>query len=137
MKKVLFLLAVASFLAVSCYPISVDNPSNEQQPEKEAEVVQYFVKYASDGTSGKYSVSYTDETGKRQSFSNMSGENFERVVGPVSKGFEAAFSITPQVTSAIFNARIEIKKGCDPFVVKTEKVGSTGGYALSVTYTVE
>lgn len=136
MKRIISLLMIVLPLCiVACTKADTGEVSTAEQTE-------YYVKYASDGLNGsgvlEYNVSYTDETGKKQSFSDMTADSFERVIGPVSVGFEASF----RISVANYNdtrtraARIEVKKGNGPFVVKVEKSGK--GYSgVSVSYTIE
>lgn len=98
----------------------------EDTPAAESE---YFVKYRSDGLSGRYNAQYRDEKGKTISLNNIAGSEFERTIGPVKKGFECSFAITMDYSQA--TVRIEVKKDNEPFLVKKE---STFG---SVTYTIE
>lgn len=131
----LLITTISTLTVVSCTKPSSDTDSTAEQTE-------YYVRYASDGLAGTgilvYNVSYTDETGKKQSFSDMTADSFERVIGPVSVGFEASL----RISVANYNdtrtraARIEVKKGNGPFVVKVEKSGK--GYSgVSVSYTIE
>ena len=125
MKRYLLLLisVCLSGLFSSC-----DNKGLEPEPTPAAES-QYFVKYRSDGLSGRYNASYRDEKGKTITLNNIAGSEFERTIGPVKKGFECLFSITMDYTKA--TVRIEVKKDDEPFLVKKE---STFG---SVSYKIE
>ena len=133
------LLLVLPVFTIACSKANTDIPSDNQPEESQSE---YYVKYASDGLGGngiyEYNVSYTDETGKKQSFSNMTADNFERTIGPVSVGFEASFRIWVGNTNDTRTraARIEVKKDNNPFVVKVEQSGK-GSAGVSVTYTIE
>ncbi len=132
MKRIISLLMlVLPLCIVACTKANTGDDSTDGQTE-------YYVKYASEGLSTNYNVSYTDETGKKQSFSDLSGETFERVIGPVSVGFEAAFNIWVSNTNDTKTraARIEVKKGNSPFVVKVEKSGK-GSSGVSIKYTIE
>ena len=132
MKRIISLLMIVLPLCiVACTKADTGEDSTAEQTE-------YYVKYASEGLETNYNVSYTDEKGEKQSFSDLSGETFERVIGPVSVGFEASL----RISVANYNdtrtraARIEVKKGNGPFVVKVEKSGK--GYSgVSVSYTIE
>ena len=56
----------------------------------------YYVKYATDGFKSdkyEYVVTYTDENSKIVRLSDFEGDDFERVIGPVSKGFKAEYTI--------------------------------------------
>ena len=104
----------------------------------------YYIKYASDGFASynKYVVSYTDETGETVRLSDFRGDDFERTVGPVSKGFKAEYSITctsSQYTNIAIGLRIEVKKDDGPFVVKKDAVKESIGFdcKASLTYTIE
>lgn len=132
MKRIIGLLIIVLPLCiVACTKADTGEDSTVEQTE-------YYVKYASEGLSSTYNVSYTDETGKKQSFSDISGETFERIIGPVAVGYEATFRIWVSNTNDTKTraARIEVKKGNSPFVVKVEKSGK--GYSgVSVSYTIE
>lgn len=138
MKKIIGLLLV---LLPFCIGACSINPAEGDSPEKQTQS-EYYVKYASDGLGGTgiyvYNVSYTDEKGEDKSFSNMTSDSFERIVGPVSAGFEARFRIWVANTNDTRTraARIEVKKDNNPFAVKAEKTG-TGFAGVSVTYTVK
>ena len=121
-------------MVISCTPT---NPSNTE-PKETAEDV-YYVKYASNGLEGTYSASYTDENGKTVNLSNIKGADFERTIGPVSKGFEARYQVMSTLNYTTVAVRIEVKKGDDPFVVKKEAVNTSKGYACScsVSYKIE
>lgn len=104
----------------------------------------YYIKYASDGFASynKYVVSYTDETGETVRLSDFRGDDFERTVGPVSKGFKAEYSVTctsSQYTNIAIGLRIEVKKDDGPFVVKKDAVKESIGFDCTATlsYTVE
>lgn len=133
MKKILaLLLIVLPFCIVACSKDAAENGSSNKNAE-------YYVKYASDGLGVPYyNVSYTDDTGKKQSFYNLNSDSFERTIGPVSVGFEASFRIWVDNgnDSRTRAARIELKKDNNPFVVKVEKTGFGAG-GVSVTYTIE
>ena len=98
------------------------------------------MKYASDGLGGTgiyvYNVSYTDEKGATKSFSNMTSDSFERIIGPVSVGYKASFRIwvANMNDTRTRAARIEVKKDDSPFAVKVEKAEKG---EVSVTYTIE
>lgn len=69
MKRIISLLMIVLPLCiVACTKADTGEVSTAEQTE-------YYVKYASDGLNGsgvlEYNVSYTDETGKKQSFSDM------------------------------------------------------------------
>ena len=132
MKRFILLAAtMVSFLLIhSC--------SKGSQPEESGqgthvENVDYFVKYVSNGLRNRYDASYQD-VGKMVSLRDIAGESFERIVGPVSKGFRASFTIQSNYVSP--SVRIEIKRGDDPFVVKAETVGTPAAGA-SVSYVIE
>lgn len=138
MKRIIGLLLVLLPLCVIACSKS-QSPTENDTPEKPAE---YYVKYASDGLDGngiyQYNVSYTDEKGEQKSFSNMTSDSFERIVGPVSEGFEASFRIWVANTNDTRTraARIEVKKDDGPFAVKAENTGKGFG-GVSVTYTIK
>ena len=136
MKRIInFILIVLSFCVVACSKNSPEDDSSVKQSE-------YYVKYAAEGLGGsgiyEYNVRYTDEKGEVKSFSNMTSDSFERIIGPVSVGFEASFRIWVANTNDTRTraARIEVKKDNNPFVVKAEKSGRGSG-GVSVTYTIE
>lgn len=130
MKRILLfcIIVLSSACLLSCTKGSNEGNGNAENGDTITEDV-YFVKYASDGLSGRYDASYTDENGRQVSLQSIAGETFERTVGPVKKGFKATFSITRDYTQAA--VRIETKKNDEPFLVKKE---STYG---SVSYTIE
>lgn len=137
MKRILFLLLIVLPLCiVACSKTPAESGSSEIQAESE-----YYVKYASDGLGGngiyEYNVSYTDEKGEQKSFSNMTSDTFERIVGPVTLGFEASFRIWVANTNDTRTraARIEVKKDDAPFAVKAENTGKGFG-GVSVSYTI-
>ena len=135
MKRLIFLLIIVLPL---CFTACSKTPSESNPPDSKSE---YYVRYASDGLGGSgiyvYNVSYTDETGKQKTLSNMTADNFERTIGPVAVGFKASFSISIANTNDTRSraARIEVKKDDGPFVVKAENASARGG--VSVTYTIE
>lgn len=138
MKRILgFLLIALPLCIVACSKSPNEIEQEVNQPESE-----YYVKYASDGLNGngiyEYNVSYTDENSETRSFSNMTSDTFERIVGPVTKGFEASFHIWVANTNDTRTraARIEVKKDDNPFVVKAESSGKGYG-GVSVSYTIK
>ncbi len=131
MKRLILIFSVACFAAVSCVHASV----NEAE-QGDNGVVEYYVKYASDAL-GVSNVSYTDVDGSNVNLTRISSDSFERIVGPVTVGFAAQLSITPESTYGNVNARIEVKKGDSPFVVKTEDVSIGSGHGVTVSYTVK
>ena len=133
MKKAFILIAIACLGMLSCVPYSI----NVDDGGDESGATEYYVKYASDALGTTCTISYTDESGKNVHLSNIGGDKFERIVGPVSPGFEASFSVNPNLYSAYVNARIEVKKGNKPFVVKAEGYSSSQGSGVSVKYTVK
>ena len=135
MKKIICLLLIVLPLCfTACSKSNADGDSPKGQSE-------YYVKYASDGLGGTgiyvYNVSYTDEKGEQKSLSNMTADNFERTIGPVSGGFKATFriSVANMNDTRARAARIEVKKDNGPFVVKAENASQKGG--VGVTYTIE
>ena len=135
MKKLISLLLIVLPL---CFTACSKSPADNETPSRQSE---YYVKYASDGLGGngiyQYNVSYTDEKGEQKTFSNMTADNFERTIGPVSVGFKASLRIWVNNTndSRARAARIEVKKDNNPFVVKAENATQKGG--VSVSYTIE
>lgn len=121
-----------------CFTACSKSNAGSDTPDGQSE---YYVKYASDGLGGtgiyQYNVSYTDEKGEQKTFSNMTADNFERTIGPVSVGFKASLRIWVNNTndSRARAARIEVKKDNNPFVVKAENATQKGG--VSVSYTIE
>ena len=108
-----------------CFTACSKSPADNETPEKSRES-EYYVEYVSEGLGGngiyQYNVTCTDEKGEQKSFSNMTADNFERTIGPVSEGFKARFRIWVNNTndSRARAARIEVKKDDNPFVVKAE-----------------
>ena len=138
MKRILgLLLVLLPLYIVACSKTLAESDSSEKQAESE-----YYVKYASDGLGGngiyEYNVSYTDEKGEQKSFANMTSDSFERIVGPVSEGFEARFHIGVNNSNDTRTraARIEVKKDDGPFAVKAENTGKGFG-GVSVSYTIK
>ena len=124
MKKIYaFLLTIVALVLLGgCTPSA--------QPE-----VEYYVKYASNGLRGNYYVGYADADGKVVYLRNISATDFERIVGPVPKGFEASFAIRGDNT--LPSVRIEVKEGSGPFVVKVEAVAHSATSGASVKYTIK
>lgn len=129
-KKISLLLTLGILiLATSC--------AKEVQPEE-----VYYVKYVSSGfrSTYNYDLSYADEDGKKVTLRGYNDGDFERVIGPVSKGFRAEHSIKlPYSMSGMHtvNLRIEVKRGSGPFLIKTEVVRSIFGYGTqSIYYTI-
>ena len=139
MRRIISLLLVVLPLCfTACSKGTTDNaPSADPKEESRSE---YYVKYASDGLGGTgiyvYNVSYTDEKGATKSFSNMTSDSFERIIGPVSVGYKASFRIwvANMNDTRTRAARIEVKKDDSPFAVKVEKAEKG---EVSVTYTIE
>ncbi len=135
MKKIICLLLIVLPL---CFTACSKSNVNGDSPKGQSE---YYVKYASDGLGGTgiyvYNVSYTDEKGEQKSLSNMTADNFERTIGPVSVGFKASLHIWVNNSndSRARAARIEVKKDNNPFVVKAENASERAG--VSVSYTIE
>ncbi|MDY3964216.1 MAG: hypothetical protein SOY98_07965 [Candidatus Cryptobacteroides sp.] len=99
----------------------------------------YYVRYAANGLEGTYSVNYTSEE-EKVSLPNIKGADFERTIGPVSRGFEASFGIQSNLNYTTVAVRIEVRKGnTEPFIVKKEAVKTSSGSACScsVSYTIE
>lgn len=136
LKKFLssFTLGLALLALSSCS----DDIINNEEPGETVESV-YYVKYASNGLEGTYNASYAAETGKSISLSSLKGADFERTIGPVSKGFKANVSISSTLQYTTVAVRIEVKKDDGPFVVKKENAHTSSGYACScgASYTVE
>ena len=105
----------------------------------------YYIKYASDGfkqNTNEYAVTYVAEDGTTVRLSDFEGDNFERTIGPVSKGFKAEYSIkctSSQYINHAIGLRIEVKEGDKPFVVKKEEVKTSVGFdfTASLSYIVE
>lgn len=141
MKRIFaLLLFVLPVCFIGCSKGTTDSDTPASQPEETPS--EYYVKYASDGLGGTgiyvYNVSYTDEQGKNKTLLDMTADSFERIIGPVSVGFEASFRIWVNNTNDTRTraARIEVKKDNNPFAVKVEKSGKGSG-GVSVTYTIE
>lgn len=134
MKKLFFLVSVTVATLMVLSSCTKGTQPEEGEPEATAEV-EYFVKYVSNGLSRRYNVNYTDANGANVSLRDIAGENFERTVGPVSKGFKAFFSIQGDYLNPA--VRIEVKKGNNPFVVKAESASYSSSVGASVSYTIE
>ena len=134
-----WLISIFLFLVIGGCSKSNDVSPDNQQQENAVEDASYFVKYACDGLNNlRYDASYIDTEGQSVVLRNISGDNFERTVGPVKKGFKANFSIKNETTAsgAQIAIRIEVKKGSDPFVVRSEAVGYIRN-GTSVEYSIE
>lgn len=127
LKKISLLLTLGILiLATSC--------AKEVQPEE-----VYYVKYVSSGfrSSYNYDISYADENRKGVSLRNYKGEDFERIIGPVSKGFSAQHSIRGSYALNVqhtINLRIEVKQGDGPFVVKKDVARTLSDYVTQTIY---
>lgn len=132
MRNLVYLL-ICLFFVFGC--------SSKEQPNEDGQIAesQYFVKYVSNGLEGTYSVTYVDEDGRSVELSNIKGADFERTVGPVTKGFNAKYSVKGTLNYTTIAVRIEIKKDNEPFVVKKENLATSHGYPCfcSVSYTIE
>lgn len=138
MRNLIISIPLILFLLGGCTKGNNDSFDNQQQ-EGTVEDVSYFVKYAANGIPVRYDASYINPEGETVRLTNIAGENFERTIGPVPKGFKARFSIKAYGTTtsgAQIALRIEVKKGSDPFVVKAESSG-TILYGATAEYTVE
>lgn len=140
MKKIIpplfgLLFTCVMIITQSCTPNNATN--DNEKPNATTDV--YYVKYASNGLEGTYSVNYTAEDGQPVYVSNIKGADFERTIGPVSKGFEANFTITSTLNYTTVAVRIEVKKNNEPFIVKKESVTHSKGFPCTcgVKYTVE
>lgn len=123
MRQFTIILFGILFSFLSCNKIS----TIQDELRHETESI-YFVKYCSQGASGRYDATYKNENEEYIKLINISGNEFERTIGPVSKGFVCSFSIRMDYGQP--TVRIEIKKDSDPFVVKKEGINS-------VSYTIE
>ena len=136
--RILFLffssLGLLLLTASSC---SKENTVDCNFPETPDAV--YYIRYASNGLEGTYSADYTSENNETVRLSNIKGADFERIIGPVSKGFKANFGIRSTLNYTTVAVRIEVRKGNEPFMVKKEAVSTSNGYACScsVSYTIE
>ena len=118
MKK--FVLLIISIIAF--YGCETENGNNEDI---------YFVKYASEKPGAM--ISYTNENGEQVYITRTGGSGdstFERVVGPVYKGFKCYLSMDNGTGINNQPVRIEVKRNNEPFVVKVEGVAY-------VTYTIK
>lgn len=91
---------------------------------------EYFVRYISNGLSRRYDVTYSDEVGNEICLRSIVGETFERIIGPVEKGYTAKFSVKNATYGENATVRIEVKKNNAPFVVKKDGIDR-------VQYTIE
>ncbi len=138
MKRVLTTLLIAFVSLVAVVGCSKSKPE-EQTNFPETPDVVYYIRYVSNGLEGTYSADYTSENNETVRLSNIKGADFERTIGPVSKGFKANFGIRSTLNYTTVAVRIEVRKGNEPFMVKKEAVSTSNGYACScsVSYTVE
>ena len=113
--------ALALFCILFSFVSCNKGTTTSEIPGREVESV-YFVKYCTQGVSGRFDAKYKDEKGNFIILTNIAGNEFERTIGPVSKGFECSFSITMDYSKP--TVRIEIKKDNEPFVVKKESMSS-------------
>lgn len=145
LKKIsfIFLCAFITQVLASCTPESPLTNNTEETNGTDSSVSEdvYYVKYASDGLSRSYyyDVSYTTEEGNSIHLPDIPGGDFERTIGPVSKGFKSKFTISCNSSyPTTIAVRVEVKKNDNPFTVKKETVSAGGGYVISsVSYTIE
>ena len=138
MRNKCIILCALELLLLSALSCSKD-PSMIIDDNSETTDAVYYIRYAANGLEGTYSVNYTAED-QKVSLPNIKGADFERTIGPVSKGFEASFGIQSSLNYTTVAVRIEVKKGnTEPFIVKKEAVKTSSGYACScsVSYTIE
>ncbi|HAC40558.1 MAG TPA: hypothetical protein DCF48_03175 [Rikenellaceae bacterium] len=95
---------------------------------------EYYVKYAAEGY--REYVIFTNEAEEAITFSHNSSEPFERVIGPVRAGFKAYIQvgIDSNNNTKTQSARIEVRKGDSPFVLKAE---NSGVRRVITRYTIE
>lgn len=138
MSKQFIFLCALGLIMLSAWSCSKESPVASDDPTEKVEDV-YYIRYASNGLEGTYSANYTSEKNESVSVPNIKGADFERTIGPVSKGFKASFGIRSTLNYTTVAVRIEVRKGNEPFMVKKEAVNTSNGYACScsVSYTVE
>lgn len=120
MKRIILFLTFI-FTALGCTPesISTSNKSDDI----------FFVRYVSDKPGAI--VYYTNELGENIRTTGAAGNGvFERIVGPVYKGFQCSFRMDNGTGINNQPLRIEVKRNDEPFVVKVEGTAS-------VKYTIE
>ncbi len=95
---------------------------------------EYYVRYAAEGR--REFVIFTNEAGEAITLRHNSSDPFERVIGPVRAGFQAFIlvGIDSNNNTQTQSARIEVRKGDSPFVLKAE---NTGVRRVTTRYTVE
>ena len=137
LKKALLLFSFGLLMPIvsSCTKESHMDDGNSIDTEDDV----YYIRYASNGLEGTYSVTYTSEDNQSVQLPNIKGADFERVIGPVSKGFKATYSVMSTLQYTTVAVRIEVRKGNEPFLVKNEAVRTSHGSACScsVTYVIE
>jgi hypothetical protein len=137
MRNLFLFFSSLGLLLLTASSCSKENTVDCNFPETPDAV--YYIRYASNGLEGTYSADYTSENNETVRLSNIKGADFERTIGPVSKGFKANFGIRSTLNYTTVAVRIEVRKGNEPFMVKKEAVSTSNGYACScsVSYTIE
>ena len=137
MRNLFLFFSFLGLLLLTASSCSKENTVDCNFPETPDAV--YYIRYASNGLEGTYSADYTSENNETVRLSNIKGADFERTIGPVSKGFKANFGIRSTLNYTTVAVRIEVRKGNEPFMVKKEAVSTSNGYACScsVSYTIE
>lgn len=137
MRNLILFLSSLGLLLLTASSCSKENTVDCNFPETPDAV--YYIRYASNGLEGTYSANYTSEDGRTVTLSNIKGADFERTIGPVSKGYKASFGISSTLNYTTVAVRIEVRKDNEPFMVKQEAVRTSNGYACScsVSYVVE
>lgn len=100
----------------------------------------YYVKYEVMSTTANnaYTLHATvnDEKNNGVSFNFAAGSQWETIIGPVQKGFNASLEVSAP-TTIIFHLKIYVSKNDSPFAIKANDSSETFRTSGQLSYTID
>lgn len=101
---------------------------------------EYYVKYEVISTTANnaYTLHATvnNEKDNDVSFTFAAGSEWETIIGPVQKGFNATLGISAEA-SIIFHLKIDVSKNDSPFAIKANDSSETFRTSGQLSYTID
>ena len=136
-NRKLSLLGILSVIIFGIISFGCDNSNGGSENNNSDE---YYVKYEVNSTTTqgfKIDVTVTNEKNNNMNVSINSREQWEIIIGPVKKGFNAALKVDCGMPFTSLYTKISVSKNNGPFAVKKIDGSATPRYIVQINYTID
>ena len=130
MKKI----AALSILFLGLFFVSCDSDPDDVFKD------EYYVKYVVDGSNRQQrvlDVRIKSELDRNISFEINNNAPWEKIIGPVNKGFKAYVGVNANGGAQVIHSEIYVSKNSGPFALKKKDDSSEVRNGVSIEYTID